>query len=243
MAYRDQNGNQVDLSEDSEAGEAGYDLFEEQKADAEKNKKAQRDEDERDKERKKQLKQREAAAEADRKEQEELKAANALIQAELELRLLEQYPPKSDQPKAADLKPRFDRFVALNPAQQPMINFLQKRDHGDPRPSWLAQLCIPPLGVKLQEPEPDEYVVIGVADIRPTVLSWSNTDEEYLPLIVEDKLKLTFKRCIQSDALVDLDVPFRTLNTALVKDVTQFQKAQTQFAEFGIALSAARVWN
>lgn len=207
------------------------------------NKEGPRDKDAPEKDREARSRAGEAAAIAYRKQQNELEAANALIQAELERQLLEQYPPKADQPKAADLKPRFDRFVALNPAQQPMINFLQKRDHGDPRPSWLAQLCIPPLGVKLQEPEPDEYVVIGVADIRPRVLSWSNTDEEYLPLIVEDKLKLTFKRCIQTDALVDLDVPFRTLNTALVKDVTQFQKAQTQFAEFGIALSAARVWN
>jgi hypothetical protein len=155
-----------------------------------------------------------------------------------ERQLLDKYPPKADKP-TADAKPRYDRFVALNPAQQPMINFLQKPDHGDLRPSWRAQLCIPPLGVELDEPDANEYVVVNVPDIRQTVLSWSSTDEEYLPLIVEDKLKLTFKRCIHSNALVDLEVPFRTLHTALVKDVNQFQKAQTQFAEFGIALSAS----
>ena len=227
VPYIDLDGNEIDFNADPEAEEAGAEYLAEKNAPEQDPQALSRAG--------------EAAATAYRKQQNELEAANAKIQSELERQLLEKYPPKADQPKAADLKPRFDRFVALNPAQQPMINFLQKKDHGDLRPSWRAQLCIPPLGVKLQEPEPDEYVVVGVADIRPTVLSWSNTDEEYLPLLVEDKLKLTFKRCIQSDALVDLDVPFRTLNTALVKDVTQFQKAQTQFAEFGIALSAARV--
>jgi hypothetical protein len=155
-------------------------------------------------------------------------------QAEYEKILLAQYKPK------ADTKPRFDRFVALNPAQQPLVNFLQKQDHGDIKPSWRAQLCIPPLGVEIDTEEPAEMLSVNVADLRPTVLKWTNTTKKYLHLIVDDVLKLVFKRCVPL-SLVDLEVPFRTLHAALTRDSAQLQTAQTQFADFGIALQATRV--
>ena len=155
-------------------------------------------------------------------------------QVEYEQILLETYKPK------ADTKPRFDRFVALNPAQQPLINFLQKRDHGEVKPSWRAQLCIPPLGVELNTDEPADIPVISVADIRTTVLQWTNTTKQNLHLIVDDALKLVFRRCVPL-SLVDLEVPFRTLHVALTRDSSQLQTAQNQFANFGIALQANRV--
>jgi hypothetical protein len=178
---------------------------------------------------------RDTAAKKRKEDRAKWAAAYDKTHASLEAILLQTYLPKPAKPEA-DTKPRYDRFIALNPAQQPLVNFLQQ-PHGELRPSWRAQLCIPPLGVKPEEPEPKVSRVVKVAEIRPAVLQWSSTDDEYLHLVVENKLNLTFKRCVYSDALVDLDVPFRTLYTALVDDVTEFQRAQTQFAEFGIALT------
>jgi hypothetical protein len=153
-------------------------------------------------------------------------------QQQLEAALLDRNAKKT--------RPRKDKFIALNPEQQELVNLLSthKLDELDAR--WRAELCIKPAGVTVSVPEPMVAVPVSLLDVRPAVLDWSaqplNTETEYLHLDLSNILTLTFRRCVRSP-LIDLDAPFDTLQAALVKgDADFFHRAQDEFAAYGIML-------
>lgn len=165
-------------------------------------------------------------------------AEDARTQSELERVLLQRVRDVVKKPRTA--KKARDRYVAMNPAQQQFVNFLSRPHSLEDMPSiWRAQLCILPIGVQESVPEPDKYFVVKIRGIRPKVLKWSETDEPYLHLSINDKdfkLDLTFKRCVLG-SWVDSDKPFFALNRALTaNDADLFSEAQQQFAQFGVVL-------
>ena len=161
----------------------------------------------------------------------------ALEKKLLETISVEKEPP---QPPQRPRKGKRNRYVAMNPAQQQLVNFLSGPNRDKEMPAiWRAQLCILPIGVQEEVPEPDKSNIVNISNVRSQVLEWSRTTDPYLHLSLKDKdlrLDLIFKRCVLAP-WVDSDRPFVALNQALKEnDANLFSEAQQQFAEYGVVL-------
>ena len=176
--------------------------------------------------------------EPQRQEPQRQKSAQDQLQLENKLLATIEKPSKSPlkPPKATR-----HRYVAMNPAQQQLVNFLSGPNRGKEMPAiWRAQLCIVPVGVQDEVPEPDKYYIVKIHGVRSKVLQWSRAEKDpYLHLSINDKgiqLDLVFKRCVFGP-WVDSDRPFFALNRALTEnDADLFSEAQRQFAELGVVL-------
>jgi hypothetical protein len=167
-------------------------------------------------------------------EEEEVLDFTVDRQAATEAALMSEFPSTLRPKKLTSKAKKHPKFVALNPAQQPMINFLARpRREPVTRFSWRAQLCIPPLNVDTARLEvPADAKVVAVEDIAREVISWSKRKSlEPLYLQVED-VYLTFERCVVS-TIVDLSKPFQTLQAVLAGEDLMYE-LQNQFAEYGL---------
>lgn len=169
-------------------------------------------------------------------------ARAAQHQLALEKKLLETISVGNEPPKPAQRprKGKRNRYVAMNPAQQQLVNFLSGPNRDKEMPAiWRAQLCILPIGVQEEVPEPDKSNIVNISNVRSQVLEWSRITDPYLHLSLKDKdlrLDLIFKRCVLAP-WVDSDRPFVALNRSLKEnDANLFSEAQQQFAEYGVVL-------
>ena len=167
-------------------------------------------------------------------EEEELDLTNDR-QAETEAALMSKFPSTLRKKAPTSKKSsKQSKYVALNPAQQPMINFLA-RPNREPvtRFSWRAQLCIPPLNVDTARLEvPADAKTVSVQDVPTEVIAWSKR-KSLAPLHLQiDDVYLTFERCVASP-IIDLSKPFTTLQAVLAGENLLYE-LQNQFAEYGL---------
>jgi hypothetical protein len=171
--------------------------------------------------------------------EQEMGENNLVKQLEAERALMAKFPSQFKEAQVVK-KPKRSEYVAMNPAQQRLINFLAKRSGPITRYSWQAQLCIPPMGFDAQPRlVPQDLIKVGREDVQPTVIDWSKKPTKTLHLQIADEedvedggVYLTFSRCVVTP-IVDMTKPFETLERVLLGE-EPFYNAQTEFAEYGL---------
>jgi hypothetical protein len=157
---------------------------------------------------------------------------------------VERPAPKAKKGKKAkdpkEKQPSRLHYIALDPAQQGMVQFLSKPGH-DPvtRASWLAQLCIPPIGID-DEPQPAPFNTraVEIAQIQSRVINWAKSNN-LQPLVIRvGSVYLKFKRCVAAP-VIELSKPFETLQKVLQGEDLLYQ-AQNEFAEYGLVMHLSK---
>jgi hypothetical protein len=156
--------------------------------------------------------------------------------------VLAQSPPVPAKPKAKrNPRKKSERskrlhYIAMDPAQQPMIDFLSKPDHGPvTRTDWLAQLCIPPIGIDLPRKVFANLKNATVGTIQSEVIEWAKSEDLGPFGLKVGDVYLTFTRCVPASA-IELNKPFETLQLVLQGQDLLYE-AQNQFAEYGLVLN------
>lgn len=169
---------------------------------------------------------------------------NRLSNSEFEAAVLAQSAPAA-KPKAKRNPPKKSRrpkrphYIAMDPAQQPMIDFLSNPNNGPvTRVSWLAQLCIPPIGIDLPHKAATSSKVVSVSGIQSAVIEWAKTEHLGPYDLKVGDVYLTFTRCVPAP-VIELNKPFETLQLVLQgRDL--LYEAQNQFAEYGLVLNLSK---
>jgi hypothetical protein len=145
-------------------------------------------------------------------------------------------PKAKKKPPKKSRHPKRPHYIAMDPAQQPMIDFLSKPDHGPvKRTAWLAQLCIPPIGIDQSYEVSRDAKMVTVSEIQSAVVEWAKSEDLGPYHLQVGGVYLTFTRCVPA-SVIELNKPFETLQLVLQGQDLLYE-AQNQFAEYGLVLN------
>lgn len=148
-------------------------------------------------------------------------------------------PKAKKKPPKKSRHPKRPHYIAMDPAQQPMIDFLSNPNNGPvTRASWLAQLCIPPIGIDVPREASTRSKVVTIKGIQSAVIEWAKTEDLGPYDLKVGDVYLTFTRCVPAP-VIELNKPFETLQLVLQgRDL--LYEAQNQFAEYGLVLNLSK---